>query len=377
MLAATWDPEGAEPPTPVPWSEVLTLAHSQGVAPLLHAAIRRTGTEAPEPVRTALAQDYYGVARANTLRTQELQSILAALSAAGVPVLLVKGMALAERLYANIALRPMSDFDLIVPRQDVPACQVILTGLGYRPIETEFVPGAFMAYRNELAFTPPEASQAPVELHWHLLDVPYYLRKVPLAWFWENTEVCEIARHQVHVLNAEANLPYLASHLAFHHRFHGLRWFVDLAVLTHRYKESLDWDRVLSQAQEFELLLAVRAILDRLAGYWPSLPLDEPRRLLHGLKPTPAEQRLFRLLTAEPRGTLLDLYTDLYCLPDFPARARFAYQNVFPQPAYMTRRYGMRHGWQLPFYYIYRLGDGLAKLARALPQIAGLRRGLP
>lgn len=373
LLAAAWDPGHRELPDSIPWPEVLALAQMHGVAPLLYAAIQQSGAPAPEQVRTALAQAYYGLARANTLRSLELEPILAALSVADVPVLLLKGIALAETLYDNIALRPMGDFDLVVHRQDVPACREILVRLGYRPTMVEVTRGAFLAYCNEEAFAPPEAAQTFIELHWHLLDVPYYLRRVQMDWFWESSRAHSVGPYPVQILGPEANLLYLSSHLAFHHCFHGLRWFVDLAFLTYLCRESLDWDRIVRQAQACELLLAVRETLDRLAGCWPSLPLDHARRRLHSLQPSAAEQRLFRLLTAEPRSPLLDFYTDLVCLPDLPARARFAFRNLFPQPAYMARRYGMRHAWQLPFFYLYRLGDGIGKLARTLPQVIDLR----
>ena len=372
LLAAVWDPDGAELPVPVPWAEVMALARTEGVTPLLYAALRQTGMTAPERVGTALAQAYYGLARANTLRGLELEPVLAALSGVDVPVLLLKGMALAETLYDNIALRPMSDFDLVVHRQDVPVCQELLTGLGYRSVDVEVTPGAFLAYRNEQIFAPPKDSQAWVELHWHLLDVPYYLRHVPMAWFWETSRAHRIGSYPIQILGPEANLLYLSSHLALHHRFHGLRWFVDLAALTYLRRDSLDWDRIARQAQAFELLLTVRETLDRLAGYWPSLPLEDARRCLQALQPSPAEQRIFRLLTAEPRSPLLDFYADLVCLPDLPARANFALRNVFPQPAYMARRYGVHRGWQLPFFYLYRLGAGFRKLVQTLPQVIRL-----
>ncbi len=142
-----------------------------------------------------------------------------------------------------------------------------------------------------------------------------------------------------------------------------------------RQQETLDWDAVLRAAQDLELLLTLRETLDRLAAYWPALPLDSARQQLHSLAPGPSERRLFRLLTTEPRSPLLDFYTDLVCLPDIPARLRFVLSNAFPQRAYMARRYRVRSAWQLPLLYAYRLGDGLLKLFRTLPQVLRLRSG--
>jgi hypothetical protein len=373
LLTAIWDAEHPNLLHAIPWPDVVQLAQTQGVASVLHAALHQTDVPVPEETQQALERAYYQVAADNTLNSKDLRPIVESLSAAGVPVLLVKGVALAETLYRDLAPRPASDFDLVVPPEGLPVCQEILAGLGYVPIEIELAPGADLAYRSGQVFASGEPSRVPVGLHWHLLDLPHYLCRVPMAWFWENTVKAEITGQPVRILNAEANLLYLSAHLALHHRLHGLRWFLDLALLVHQHQGTLDWDKVITAAQAFELLLAVQATLDRLAGCWPSLPLDGPRARLHQLNPTRFERRLFRLLTTEPRTPFLDFYTDILSLPDRQARIRFVLLNVFPQPAYMAQRYGAQQTRQLPYWYLYRLGEGAVKLARTVPQILQLR----
>jgi hypothetical protein len=373
LLAANWDHHGASLRDSIPWPEVAHLARSDNLGPLLYAAAQRLDLDIPDGIRATLELTYYQAAIANTLHLERLSDTLSTLARDDEPVLLLKGIALAENLYGNVALRPTGDSDLVVSKQQVPAYRRALLELGYVPLELEFATGAQLAYRNEEALTLPETPQVVIELHWHLLDLPYYLRKVPMNWFWENTQSLRIGGQSVKILNPEANLLYLPAHLALHHRFHGLRWFVDLALLVHKHQDTLDWDNVIDRAEEFELVLVLRETLDRLAGYWPSLPLKAPRRRLHDLEPSAIEARLFRLLTAEPRSPLLDFYTDIICLPDLRAKGRFVLLNVFPQPAYMDRRYGTERMWQLPFWYLYRFGDGVVKMIRTLPQAIRLR----
>lgn len=368
LLAAFWEPAGASLSDCMPWPDVTEQALSLGLGPLLYAAIRKSDLVAPDDIQEILQQSYYQTAALNSLRLAELERILAALSSLGTRVLLLKGAALAETLYRNVALRPMSDLDLVVPQHRVPDCRDALFDLDYIPTEVEERPGSHLAYRSQQGFTHPDPLRPYVELHWHLIEVPYYMSTIPMDWFWENAVASQDATRTVRLLSPEANLVYLPAHLALHHRFRGLRWFVDLALLVHRNHENLDWDNVIAAAQEFELLLVLQETLDRLAGYWPSLPLDEPRKQLHALQPTPQERRLFRLLTAEPRSPLLDFYTDIVSLGSLPDQARFILLNAFPQPAYMAGRYGVKRNWELPYWYLYRLGDGAAKLVRTLPQ---------
>jgi hypothetical protein len=368
LLVASWESEGIDWREPMPWSDLVDLARSQGVGSLLRAAIQGSDRAVPAQIQEELDQLYFATARDNALRFQELSEILAVFREAGIAVLLLKGAALAENVYDNVALRPMGDLDLLIAFQDVPRCGAILTARNYAATEAEVAPGTQLAYRGQQAFACHEPFPFIIELHWHPLDIPYYLAKIPADWFWANSESQRLDRNPVQVLNPEANVLYLAAHLALHHRFQGFRWFVDLAWLVHRYQANLDWEQIIAAAQRFELLLALGGILERLADYWPSLPLDGPRQQIRCLQPTPFEQRLFCLLTVEPRGPLLDFYADILCLPDLSSRLQFILFNVFPQPAYMTRRYGVERGWQLPYWYLYRLGDGLVKTARTLPQ---------
>jgi hypothetical protein len=115
--------------------------------------------------------------------------------------------------------------------------------------------------------------------------------------------------------------------------------------------------------------------LDRLAATWPSLPLNEPRQLMQGVQPSGADSRLFRLLTAESRTATLDFYTTFVSLPDFRERARYAWANLFPQPGYMMGRYQIQARWHLPYWYLFRLGQGLTRLAGSVPAARRIDRG--
>lgn len=372
LLALAWDPGAIDPAEPIPWLEVVDLARSQGVTPLLRHAAHQLGQEIPGEASAALDGAYFAVARDNTLRFDALGAILAPLEDRGIPVLLLKGAALCETIYENIALRPMGDVDMLIPIDQLPVCRQILIDQGFVCTEAELAPGSQAEFRNQQAFVRREPSPLMIELHWHVVDVPYYMHRIPVEWFWDRALPRPLHGHRVHTLNPDTEMLYLAAHLALHHRFHGFRWFVDLAWLIHR--QPLDWEAIVDTAAEQEWLLVLRETLERLAAHWPSLPLGEALGLLHARAPSSTEQRLFRLLTAEPRMPLLDFYTDLLCLPGWGDRLRFLWLNLFPQSEYMVRRYSIRRRAALPYWYLVRLGDGLGKALRTLPQALRLSR---
>ncbi len=365
LLAATWDPARRPASDAIPWAEVLSLVEGSNVAPAVYAAARDMAM--PAGVHDALEQAFYRSAAANTRCLHQLAGVADALARTGAPLLLLKGAALAETLYGDPGLRTIGDIDLLIPREAVGPCRDALLGLGYRPTQLEEQPGSLLATSNQEAFEPPPPHRTLVELHWHILDVPYYLHHIPVAWFWENSEAAEIAGRTFRVLTPEANLIYLPAHLAFHHRFQRLHSLFDLALLIARNRERIDWARVAAAAHSFELLTALAETLDRLARCWPTLPLDEARRQVAAGAPLAMDARIYRHLIAAPRSTPLRFYTTLVTLPDLAARVRYARLVVFPQPGYMRSRYRVGADWQLPYWYLHRLASGLARFAAALP----------
>jgi hypothetical protein len=89
--------------------------------------------EIPPEVREEFKEDYYLNATKNTLIFRELGRVLAAFHKAGLPVIVLKGAALAEPVYGNVALRPMSAADLLIRKEDLLGIDEQLKVLGYCP----------------------------------------------------------------------------------------------------------------------------------------------------------------------------------------------------------------------------------------------------
>jgi hypothetical protein len=368
LLAAAWEPQNLPAADSIPWPDVLRIVGTSNLAGLLYVVSEGLRDAMPPDVRQTLEEAHYRVIAANIRSLHQLGQVRAALSSAGAPVMLLKGAALLDTLYSNPALRLLGDIDLVIPPAAFPACRKVLLDLGYIPSEVEARPGTQLVYRSQEQFQPPGPLQTAVELHWHVLDVPYYMHKLPMDWFWEHSETRTIAGQPFLVLNTMANLVYMPAHLALHHRFEQLHSLLDLALLIVNNQGQVDWPNVIAAARSFELVAALRETLDHLAQCWPSLPLTEPRRQLAAVTPSRADARLFRLLTTEASSTPMRIYTTLVSLPGVAARARYLWDNIFPQPAYMKKRYQIHAGWTLPYWYLYRLLAGLVRFARTLPR---------
>ena len=237
-------------------SRILEQSEAHGVTPLVARNFERLGgPDIPEEVRVAFERARRINAARNLLIARELGRVLACLGQAGVPVIPLKGVALAESLYGDAALRVCSDIDILVPRQAVAQAFGLLVGLGYSRAEQEeeVEPGdidLLLESNIEYAFLPPEPPRCPVELHW---DIAWRWPRDAdaTADLWAETHRRAFGGIEAHALSPEWELLYLAVHAA-RHRWQALKWIVDVHEICVR--GALDWEKVRKKAARFGLI---------------------------------------------------------------------------------------------------------------------------
>jgi hypothetical protein len=295
---------------------------------------------------------------------RELGRILRALDEAGVPVIVLKGAALAEAVYGNIALRPMADLDLLVPHESLAPTLAALANLGHLAADTETQDGAAATFENEVMLRKAGPVAVLTEIHWSLLDSPHYQHLLPMSWFWETAIPVRIEGAEVLVLGPEALLMHLCAHLALHHGGRGLLWLHDVAEALHHFRDRLDWDLLLAKAEEYDLVLPLQLILPRVAEDWAAPVPPGFLQRLRRLEPSPQEVRVFNWLTARERPVAQRFWADLASMPGWRSRLRYLMGNLFPSMAYMRQRYRIRHDLLLPLHYPYRWLLGLRSALR-------------
>lgn len=375
FLCLPWAPSAPPADSPLDEPQATALARralAQGLGPLLYGRLRGTDTLPPE-AEEVLRQAYYANAARNARLLHELEDILRAL--APLPILLLKGAALALAVYENPALRPMGDIDLLVHPRHIDAALESLAGLGYRSMIHEPAPGSTRTYENE-TMLGQEDGAAPVEVHWSPFDSPYHQQHLDIAWFWETALLLPASAPpphgplpqepgpSAHILGPEAQLLHLCAHLVLHHGGNEPRllWLHDVAEVVVRYRGAVDWAALLSQARAGDLLAPLQRVLPRVAHGWqapvPPAVLEE----LAQMSPSRAEARLIARLDAGHRPAGRRLWDDLADTPSWGRRLRMAWVHLFPTAAYMRRRYGIGHPLLVPLYYPYRWLLGLRGL---------------
>src|SRR5207302_5016940 len=126
---------------------------------------------------------YYQQAALNGRRFAELRKIVMACAGAGIHVLVLKGAAIAERVYGDIALCPMQDLDILVGRGDLDATDRLLREMGYVPDEGHHSAAWYRDHHHHLSpYVRPDGC-ARVEVHHHILPPPASGR-IPIEDLW-------------------------------------------------------------------------------------------------------------------------------------------------------------------------------------------------
>jgi hypothetical protein len=354
------------------WARAARTAALHEVEPLLYALIGphvdRLGV--PPDVLRQLREVHCCSQLRNTLLYRSLAGVLTALARSGIEVAVLKGAYIAEAVYGNVALRPMGDIDLLARAGDVARVPAVLTGLGYVPFLGE---GPGTPDYGEHHHLPPfvRAGAPPIELHRALAPRGSPFR-IDVDGLWARSREVEIAGVAVRALAPEDLLLHLCQHVSYNHRFRAsLLSLFDIALVLERFRDELDWSRVVALASEDGrsrfvrcTLLLVRRMLDG----------EVPREALEGLGHGAADHRIVE--TA--RRYILDP------APDPPATYRGMVEEaggvgrklvrlawgLFPEPVRLRSIYGLPPGSRRVYlYYLYRPWDLLVRRGRTVAEL--------
>ncbi|MBN2394279.1 MAG: nucleotidyltransferase family protein [Anaerolineae bacterium] len=368
ILRGRWDRETLEEARAlaardgVAWDDFLQAARAEGVSPIVYDAVRGQGL-LPAQIEESLRLDYYGVAKINLLRFHRLEEVLRCLADEEINVILLKGAALAQAVYSNLALRPMGDFDLLVHEEDVDGALRVLAALGYEQPYGEFRPGFIRAFRNQIMMSKAgDAETRPIEIHWRLLAPLYYQRTIPTGWLWQTARAARLGTVPVRVLSPEAQVLHLCGHLLQHGGCGraNARQLYDLAEVIVLYREQIDWDQILARARAYDLVLPLQEALSRAHAMW-SLPIPPGvwERLQH-LRPSRGEERAYALLV-DGDPVARQMWSGLASISGWGLRLRYVWGNLFPSADYMLDQYRIPSRLLLPLYYPYRWLRGLRR----------------
>jgi hypothetical protein len=215
-------------------------------------------------------------------------------SAAGIPVMLLKGAALVQTTYKSFLERPMSDVDLLVRPDRARDAQALLLGAGW----AQHYDREFDEFYETMHHLPPLIdSRAPaltigLEIHTAIIQRDRDPFDFSSESIWEAAQPAAGLPDGTLVPSAVHRLFHCCLHFAWSHHLRKGAWrtFRDVSAMLR--EESIDWDEFVSIARDSRGAAACYWTL-RLARALTNAPVSDD--VLDSLRPRQPEPILYLL----------------------------------------------------------------------------------
>jgi hypothetical protein len=243
----------------VDWKYLFDLAELHGTASLIahNLMAKDLAGQVSRPCLDKLNQIYNSNLYRNMVISGEQSQILSVFSQRGIANIPLKGTILAEVLFENLALRRVTDIDILINHSDMVQAGSLLEGMGYRQLEMQ---GTWDHPFHDVPYYKKKKFPLFVELHWDLADRK--LMAVAEQEIWRRAQPMQLQGITTKVLSPEDNLLYLAHHLSKQETYL-LKFLADIAELLKKYGGVLDWDYIIESARSWQIEYAVYFSLRR------------------------------------------------------------------------------------------------------------------
>jgi len=269
----------------------------------------------------------------NVIFLQERDNLAVIFKKAGIPVMALKGIYLLENVYKDIGARPMSDIDIMIKKEDILNAHDALLKAGYKtsiaPEKIEvLLKQAKSNYINSLCYIKNRDMRLCLNVHWHICNssLPIYVNSnIYIDIIWNEARM----EKDMFVMAPHHLLMYIAEH-AFRHCFDSNIKLQDIAEVTRRFKDELDWNKFITDSVNFGLN---RQVYYSLYLACKKTAAQVPDSVLNALKPekTGIAERVFIKSVLAGKG-----FEELSCLVSFSAcrgffkKAGFLKGLIFP-----------------------------------------------
>jgi Uncharacterised nucleotidyltransferase len=228
------------------WDSLLSLAEHHGVQPILAGSLMNFEHQIPPQALISLKQSYKVNLHKALLLSGEFVRVADSLSQAGIDFIPYKGLALAETVYGDIALRQAGDIDLLIHAADLKRIKEAMGKIGYKPHLTfsEDEEAAYIKSGYECAFDGA-AGRNLLEVQW-AIEPHFYAVDVEHEGLFRRAQTVRVMGFDTKSLSPEDLFVVLGLHAA-KHAWGRLIWLCDLERIS---KLPLNWNRIAEQAQQ-------------------------------------------------------------------------------------------------------------------------------
>ncbi len=248
----------------VDWDDLVVRAIVLGLAPQLHYRFTHWTLKIPPRAQAKLMVTHKAQTARNEAIYTQLEQVLLSCAQEGLHPVALKGVHLAAHLYAQPALRPMNDIDLLFREEELLAAETMLLNLGYGGNYKSAEMGAGVSKHTSTFLRTGQAqgatsnpylsanSERMVEPHRSLEESWFGLRVDITPGLRERCVPVQLAGHSCLVLNREDLLLHIAVHFCFH-LIQGAPAMVQLSdLLAITQAGGIDWDVFIQRAKQYE-----------------------------------------------------------------------------------------------------------------------------
>jgi len=359
----------------IDWDRLLKNTRDNGASGVVYRhlnAIIKDCPNIPLNIYEELKDDYYQTAAKNTVLFEELGKILKTLKKNRLQVIVLKGAALASIVYGNLALRSMSDIDLLVKKEDLFSLDKQMGLMDYRPVDKSVNDVDFSStYLTTLDYRRASQDSYSFHIHWHFVNstVPNesYIECVKMENVWQDAEKSDIANVETLVMAPHHFIIHLSEHaLRVTHSLSKLSFMCDINEVIRYYQERYDWDRLIEESLKFNLEKFVY-----LGLYFTSrfLATEIPEKVLSKLRPkrpSLGEKIFMKSISNNKHFSGLSYLVHLSMNKGFLKKMKFIWRTFFPPRHIMAQRqYALRSKSSL-IHYLRRIYEVLSRLPKIL-----------
>ena len=330
------------------------LALRNGVLPLLYVQLLNGSANETGHVRKFLqdVKPYFMKSAVISMKQEALEKEVQSLfRKEDLPVIVIKGNALARDIYNDRNCRLSEDVDILVKRSDVFRAAGILADAGYSGEQDVPLEYRYLSIHHATFYKVSEST--PLELHW-LFGVPSYF-DLTSEEIWD-----EVVRDGWgdYKLSPELQIVLLLVH-HHSHSFRELKTLIDIVWALWRYEAGIDWHLFVSRLEKAGLIKTAQITLAQIRSLWNGTSAgiaaaktltDEIEKSGHAMP-----GRLASYFSMDITGECcdrpsLDKIMKRFAL-DRPAAIFRSFAVLLPSWRGLGARYGDRRLWRLPVNY--------------------------
>lgn len=326
-------------------------ALAEGVLPIVaDAAV--SSTACPATLRERLAAARRQALAADLVREHELRRVVAALSAAGLRTLIMKGADLAYSVYPSPDLRQRTDTDLLVAPDDREAASQVLHTLGYEAVGQSG--GPLLMYQQPFRLIRDEAVAHVIDLHWRAFNPHRFGNALTFAELDSQAEPRPRLGHGARGLGGPHALALACVHrVAHHYNDDRLIWLYDVRLIAGR-MTGADWDTLTALARARGIEAACARPLEA-ARAWVAAPVPADRLAALCAAGEDVDDAAFY----DPRAAhVRRVLSDVRHVKGWGSRVQFARDHLFPPATYMRTVYAPASVAPLWVLYLRRIARG-------------------